>query len=122
MLLSTPFTAADGPEYIKRTKTPFTIPDIDMAALRKAIPNEAFTRSTSRALTGILPIFIASFVFWAFAWNIDSLVHNFLAPDSVLGQYIKGALWLFYWITQGIVWSGFFSIGQLLSTYTITEA
>ncbi|EIW53388.1 fatty acid conjugase [Trametes versicolor FP-101664 SS1] len=102
---------ADGAEYTARMHTAFTPPDIDLLVLRRAIPNEAFRRSTSRALVGIAPVFLASGLFILLGWNIDTQVSR-LALPGIWRDLLKWLLWLVYWNGQGIAWAGLWSVGH----------
>ncbi|KAL1948476.1 hypothetical protein VTO73DRAFT_12551 [Trametes versicolor] len=101
----------DGAEYTARTHTAFTPPDVDLRALRRAIPNEAFHRSTRRALAGIAPVFAATVLLGVFGWYIDTFV-AWLALSRMWGNALRWALWAVYWNAQGIAWAGLWAVGH----------
>lgn len=108
----------DGAEYTARTHTAFTPPDVDLRALRRAIPNEAFHRSTRRALAGIAPVFAATVLLGVFGWHIDTFV-AWLALSRMWGNVLRWALWAVYWNAQGIAWAGLWSVGMSLHVHPI---
>ncbi|KAI0318807.1 delta-12 fatty acid desaturase protein [Amylostereum chailletii] len=103
---------SDGHEYITRTQMPFVPPDIDMQALREAIPKHAFHRSTKRALIGISPIVTSSALLFACAFYIDDAQPS-LGPISLTAFALvaQRLLWFAYWIAQGIALAGLWTIG-----------
>ncbi|KAI0372500.1 fatty acid conjugase [Pilatotrama ljubarskyi] len=104
---------ADGEEYIARTQTAFVPPDIELRDLRRAIPNEAFHRSTRRALVGIAPVVLTTVLFTFFGWHIDWVVARLpAAVPHAWREVIRWALWLVYWNGQGIAWAGLWSVGH----------
>lgn len=101
---------SDGPEYIARQQTAFTPPDVQLSDLRRAIPKDAFRRSTLRAMQGIAPAVLLSLVVSYFGWNIDFWVPR-LGWSPVPARLLKWTLWVIYWNFQGIAWTGLWSIG-----------
>ncbi|KAI0827412.1 delta-12 fatty acid desaturase protein [Trametes gibbosa] len=102
---------ADGKEYIARTQTAFSPPDIDIRDLRREIPNEAFHRSTRRGLIGIVPVVFLTALCSAFGCYIDTLV-IWSALVGPWRQVLKWSLWVLYWNVQGIAWAGLWSVGH----------
>lgn len=107
----------DGPEYVARTQTAFTPPDVDLQALRKAVPNDAFRRSTWRALVHLAPILTTTALFFVLGWHIDGVVAALDLPTN-LKWVLKWTLWTVYWNVQAIAWAGFFTIGKVASSRT----
>ncbi|KAI0356910.1 delta-12 fatty acid desaturase protein [Trametes cingulata] len=102
---------ADGPEYVARTQTAFVPPDIELRALRRAIPNAAFHRSTRRALAGIAPVVLATVGLGVFGWHVDALAARLPVPGG-WREVARWAMWLVYWNAQGIAWAGLWSVGH----------
>ncbi|KAI0634236.1 delta-12 fatty acid desaturase protein [Trametes polyzona] len=108
----TALLGADGKEYLARTQTAFTPPDIALRDLRRAIPNEAFHRSTRRALVGIAPVVLSALGLAVFGWNVERLVAWTALGPGVGRSVLKWTLWGVYWNAQGIAWAGLWSVGH----------
>lgn len=114
----------DGPEYVERTQTEFHPPDIDMQALKDAIPKIAFQRSTPKSLLYTSPIFTVSAVLFFLSRFIDSayLSDGLDRYPPFILLLIRWTFWLSYWALQGIAWAGLWTIGEFLlfTTYIQT--
>lgn len=109
---------SDSPEYVERTKKPFVPPDLDYAALRKALPDDVWKRSTLKSLIvfGRL-IVISSLLHWFGLWLVRGAVlpAGFpYAAHPITPTAVKIAGWAFYLWWQPIAWSGFWALGMLL--------
>lgn len=116
MMLPSTLTT-DGPEYVARTQHPFVPPDVDLHALRKAVPNDAFRRSTWRALVHLAPILATTALLFVLGWHIDGAVAALALPAN-LKWVMKWTLWTVYWNVQAIAWAGFFTIGKGVPSQT----
>ncbi|KAI0634228.1 delta-12 fatty acid desaturase protein [Trametes polyzona] len=102
---------ADGEEYVARTQSAFSPPDIAFQDLRRAVPSEAFRRSTRRALVGLAPVFLTTVFFSVLGWNVDPLVSR--VPISQPWQSVlRWTLWTVYWNGQAIAWAGLWTVGH----------
>ncbi|KAI9458739.1 delta-12 fatty acid desaturase protein [Boletus coccyginus] len=102
---------ADGPEYLSRVGEPFMPPDVDMDALRAAIPKCLFERRTNKGLLYALRVFLIPMALYIFGANIDkltSLVSGGLWTKSI----VYWTLWCTYWWWQGLAWSGVWVLGH----------
>ncbi|KAF8131462.1 delta-12 fatty acid desaturase protein [Boletus edulis] len=102
---------ADGPEYLSRIGQPFTPPDVDINALRAAIPKQLFERSTSRALLYTLRVLLIPVSLYVFATNIDKLT-SLVPGGPLIKSIVYWTLWCTYWWWQGLAWSGVWVLGH----------
>lgn len=103
---------SDGPEYVARTQAPFVPGDIDLQRIRDAIPKHAFERSTPKALAGIAPVVAASIILFAAAFHIARLPFDAVLPSPALAAAARTAVWVGYWVVQGICWAGLWTVGH----------
>ncbi|EKM52311.1 uncharacterized protein PHACADRAFT_211585 [Phanerochaete carnosa HHB-10118-sp] len=102
---------SDGPEYTARQHAAFTPPDVQLSDLRRAIPKDAFRRSTLKALWGMGPVFLLTVVMSYAGLYIDWFVAC-LGWSAIPTRLLKWTLWTLYWNIQGVAWAGLWSIGH----------
>lgn len=102
---------ADGPEYLSRIGEPFTPPDVDMNALRAAIPKHLFERRTCQALLYTFRVFLIPMALCVFGANIDKLT-NLVPGGPWTKSVVYWTLWCTYWWWQGLAWSGIWVLGK----------
>ena len=113
---------SDSPEYVHRTKTAFVPPELDYAVLRKALPDEVWKRSTSKALIAFTRLVIISAALHAFGvWLVRGapIPEDFpYAPEEFSHTALKVAGWAFYLWWQPITWAGFWALGKWSTRYS----
>ncbi|KAI0088627.1 delta-12 fatty acid desaturase protein [Irpex rosettiformis] len=107
---------SDSPEYVERTKKPFVPPELDYVALRKALPEDIWRRSTTKSLIvfGRL-IVISSLLHWFGLWLVRGAVLPAGFPYAThpfTPTAVKIAGWAFYLWWQPIAWAGFWALGH----------
>jgi len=102
---------ADGPEYLSRTRELFTPPNVDMNALRAAIPKSLLERRTSKGLIYTLRVFLISVALYVFGGNIDELV-GLVSGGLWTKSIVYWTLWCTYWWWQGLAWTGMWVLGK----------
>ncbi|KAF8901965.1 delta-12 fatty acid desaturase protein [Mucidula mucida] len=99
------FSLSDSPEYLERKRTPFVVPNITIAEIRRAVPPELFKKSTFWGLYYVARALISAYVVYKLTLFIP------LAAPYV-GSVGVWVLWATYWWTQGLVLAGWWCLSH----------
>ena len=104
---------ADSPEYTARTRKDYVPPTVDLNALRAALPNELWERSTVKGLLVTLRVALICATSSALGYCLEqrSSFLFCLTTGRVLGLFAVSVAWIVYWWWQGLVWAGLWSLG-----------
>ncbi len=137
----------DGPEYTKRTKTPFKPPQVsfikpDLMNFRLAelavdhihrnsfcYSRELHEKNTFKALGYVFRDVICAVVIYKLGGMIDTLAEYLIADcglSSRVVPLVKWGLWSLYWFWQGIILAGWWCLAHeaghgSLSNYTFVN-
>ncbi|KAJ3515052.1 hypothetical protein NLJ89_g2002 [Agrocybe chaxingu] len=105
----------DGPEYIKRTQTPFKPTTATLSEIHSIVPKHLHERSTLKALPYVFRDVFCAFIVYKLGWLIDpfaqSLVQNYGLPP-IVGTVAKWSLWALYWHWQGVILAGWWCMAH----------
>ncbi|KAF9017583.1 delta-12 fatty acid desaturase [Hymenopellis radicata] len=105
----------DGPEYEMRRRTPFSPSKISMPELHAAVPADLRNKNTIKALVYVYRDMTLSVALYYLATTIEPVAlslgtHKELSSLTV--GIAKWSAWSFYWLWQGILFAGFFTLGH----------
>ncbi|KAJ7123136.1 fatty acid desaturase-domain-containing protein [Mycena epipterygia] len=106
---------SDGPEYVKRQKTPFSPPHITFTELRAAIPPELYSKSTLRGLVYVAQDTISVAVLYFLCLSVDEVsatVTTKFQLSSLSSFTLYWFLWATYWLAQSISMAGCWCLGH----------
>ncbi|CAA7263772.1 unnamed protein product [Cyclocybe aegerita] len=105
----------DGPEYLKRTQTPFKPTTATLSEIHSIVPKHLHERSTLKALPYVFRDVFCAFVVYKLGALIDpftrSLVQNYGLPP-IVGTVAKWPLWALYWHWQGVILAGWWCMAH----------
>lgn len=108
---------SDSPEYKERIHKPFVPPQLDYAALRKALPAHLWQRNTFKSLVALTRLIVASTLLHMLGlWLVRgaNVPSDFpYAPQQLNRTALKVAGWAFYLWWQPITWTGLWSLGNV---------
>ena len=118
---------SDSPEYRERLKRPFVPPKLDYVALRKALPDDVWKRSTFKSLLAVGRLIVISSLLHALGlWLVRGaqVPHDLpYASEAMARTAMKVVGWVFFLWWQPITWAGFWALGKfaLVNCYTLTQ-
>ena len=95
-------------------------PRVTVKEIHDAVPKELLRKDPLRSTACIARAVFLAVALFALAFNITTLsatgFHGLIPVHSTLqARLLQSALWMFYWLWQGFVFSSFFCLGKYLS-------
>ncbi|KAJ3752777.1 fatty acid desaturase-domain-containing protein [Lentinula raphanica] len=100
---------SDGIEYEARAGKPFVPPNITIKEVWEAVPKHLFKKSLAKSLFYIARHLLITYLFYAFAQNIDLIVSS-VGGTPLARQVLKVVCWAAYWSFQGFAFAGIWCI------------
>lgn len=114
---------SDGPEYVKRRKTPFRPPTASLAQVRAKIPSYLYQKSTTQGIYYVARDTAFILLFYKLGVSIDSfcafLTRYGLQPALV--TLAKCLLWPLYWYWQSLGFAGWWCLGHEAGHGTVSQ-
>lgn len=105
----------DGPEYIQRTKTPFSPVKVTLAEVRAVVPKVLYQKHTLTGLAYVARDVLCAVALYNVGWLIDplsrSLVEDYGWP-MLFCVASKWFIWVLYWYWQGIILAGWWCLAH----------
>ncbi|PPQ94926.1 hypothetical protein CVT25_004412 [Psilocybe cyanescens] len=105
----------DGPEYVKRTQTPFKPTQVTLSEVHSVVPKHLHEKNTFKALLYVARDITCAVIVYKLGWMIDTfartLVTDYNVPSSA-GTAIKWSLWALYWHWQGVILAGWWCMAH----------
>lgn len=106
--------------HFRRLRRPFVPPRVTLKEIHDAVPKELLRKDPLRSAAYISRAVALAVTLFSLAFNITNLsTTGFfgLVPVHSAWQVrlLQGALWTFYWLWQGFVFTSFFCLGKYFS-------
>ncbi|KAF9012143.1 delta-12 fatty acid desaturase [Hymenopellis radicata] len=105
----------DSPEYEARRRTPFTPTKLSMPDIHAAVPAHLRNKNTIKALVYVCRGVTLSVALYYLATTIEPVALSLGTRkelSSLIVDIAKWSAWSFYWLCQGILFAGFFTLGH----------
>ncbi|KAF8152582.1 delta-12 fatty acid desaturase [Crassisporium funariophilum] len=105
----------DGPEYIKRTQTPFTPTTVTLSEVHSVVPKHLHQKNTLKALAYVFRDVFCAVIVYKLGWMIDPFARDLVEKygmSSAVGTVAKWSLWAFYWHWQGVILAGWWCMAH----------
>lgn len=114
----------DGPEYIQRTKTPFSPTKVTLAEVRAVVPKVLYQKHTLTGLAYVARDVLCAFALYNFGWFIDPLARSLVEDygwSLLFGVASKWSIWVLYWYWQGIILAGWWCLAHEAGHGTLSQ-
>jgi len=105
----------DGPEYVKRTQTPFRPTKVTLSEVHSVVPKHLHEKNTFKALLYVFRDIFCAFVVYKLGWMIDPFAQRLsetFGLSSSVGFAAKWSLWALYWHVQGVILAGWWCMAH----------
>ncbi|KAF9066356.1 delta-12 fatty acid desaturase [Rhodocollybia butyracea] len=98
---------SDSPEFKLRKAKPFSPTKVRLVDIHAAVPKYLYKKNAFRASLHISRDILCAIALYQLAWEIETFLGG-----SRRHHIIKWALWVCYWVSQSIVFTGWWCMGH----------